>query len=136
MRVRIYSGIITTLFVLLGLRIGVLVKKHFKIPSKFSRIIMRVDKNILFLIGWIIVACSYFICILLKILDFKSSYSVLLLVIINIIIWAFNRYFTKRKIRRLKQEFGIVEDLSLDVLESLRIEKDYQDNFVSKLHLK
>ena len=97
---------------------------------------MRIGKNTFFLIGWIIIVCSYFICIFTEILDFKSSYYLLLLIIINIIAWACNCHFAKRKIGRLKQKLAIVEDLSLKELERLRIEKDYQENFVSKLHLK
>ena len=97
---------------------------------------MSIDKNTFFLIGWIIIVCSYFICIFMGILDFKSSYYVLLLIILNIITWVSNGYFAKRKIDRLKQKLGIVADLSLEELESLRIEKDYQENFVNKLHLK
>jgi hypothetical protein len=35
----------------------------------------------------------------------------------------------------MKKELNVVQDLSLEELESLRIEKDYQDNFVKKLNL-
>ena len=44
-------------------------------------------------------------------------------------------YSKKRKIEKGKKEFGITGDITLDEIESLRIEKDYQEKYAKKWKL-
>lgn len=44
-------------------------------------------------------------------------------------------YSKKRKIDNGKKEFGITGDISLDQIESLEIEKDYQEKYAQKWKL-
>ena len=96
---------------------------------------MSINKNTFILTGWVIVICLYFVFIFIGLVEFKSSFYVLLLIVLNTTVWLLNCYFVKQKIKRMKKELNVVEDLSLEELESLRIEKDYQENFVKKLNL-
>ena len=44
-------------------------------------------------------------------------------------------YSKKHKIEKGKKEFGITGDITLDEIESLRIEKDYQEKYAKKWKL-
>jgi hypothetical protein len=45
-------------------------------------------------------------------------------------------YSKKRKIEKGKKEFGLTGDISSDQIESLRIERDYQEKYAKKWKLK
>lgn len=53
------------------------------------------------------------------------------------LLWIPKSYRDKnQKIKQMKAEYGLDGDYSLEELERIRIEKDYQENFVRKLNLK
>ncbi len=47
-----------------------------------------------------------------------------------------NQFFIKKKVKKMKQDLNLEGDYSLEELEKIRIENDYQKNFVNKLNLK
>ncbi|MCP3874855.1 MAG: hypothetical protein GY699_17090 [Desulfobacteraceae bacterium] len=47
-----------------------------------------------------------------------------------------SEYLNKRKIQKLKKDLNVTEDITIDQLESMRVERDYQEKYVKKWKLK
>ena len=67
----------------------------------------------------------------------KSELSVLNLIfyIFVVIQLPLNEYFNRRAIEKGKKEFNISGDITREDIESLRIEKDYQEKIAKKFEL-
>ena len=77
----------------------------------------------------VILIVAYFACISLGKIEFHSSFYYLLIIVLNITaIIHFNL-----KMKKLKKELNINQDLSFEELKKLKIEKDYHQSFVKNL---
>ncbi|MEJ2157312.1 MAG: hypothetical protein P8X96_18435 [Desulfobacteraceae bacterium] len=65
----------------------------------------------------------------------ELSYLHFIFFVLLIVQFPLVEYLKKRKIVKGKKEFGIAGDISLDQIESLRIEKDYQEKYANKWKL-
>ncbi len=68
----------------------------------------------------------------------KSEIPVILLILYGLFCIQFPliKYSNQNKINKMKREFKINRKINLEELEKIRIEKDYQENFVRKLGIK
>lgn len=65
----------------------------------------------------------------------KPTFLIILFYIFILIQYPLTEYLKRRKIEKGKKEFGITGDVSLDQLESMRIEKDYQEKISKRFKL-
>jgi hypothetical protein len=86
-------------------------------------------------IGLVIGLGSYLLYMIIN-METEFSYFDTIFYIILLIQFPLTEYSNKRKIEKGKKEFGVTGDISLDQLESLRIERDYQEKYVKKWKLK
>jgi hypothetical protein len=66
----------------------------------------------------------------------KHLYFDIIFFIFLAVTFPLTEYSKRRKIEKAKKEFGLTGDISLDQIESLRIEKDYQEKYAKKWKLK
>jgi hypothetical protein len=99
---------------------------------------MKLTKKTILWIIWIVSVVGLGLCLLYMAINIETEFSYLhtIFYIILLVQFPLIEYSKKRKIERGKKEFGITGDVSLDEIESLRIERDYQEKYAKKWKLK
>ena len=98
---------------------------------------MKLTKKVISRKIWVAVVAGWGGFLFYRILftETTPAFSDILFYIFAVILVPLNDYLIKRKIEKGKKELGITGDLSLEALESLRIEKDYQDRIKKRFKL-
>lgn len=91
------------------------------------------QKRNLFYALSILIALLWFLFAILGSIDFRMSD--LFIFILMLATPFIDNHYTKRKIDKLKKTLNVTDDLTLEELEQLRTERDYQEKVAKKFKL-
>jgi hypothetical protein len=98
---------------------------------------MKLDRKFFLWAFWVISVLGLGTSSVYMAINMRSELSYLhaIFFILLVVQFPFAEYSKKGKIAKGKKEFGITGDISLDQIESMRIEKDYQEKYAKNWKL-